>query len=221
MIVKPFRSKALSLTISAKALEPSHPQGLARVVKGRLCGRFQFSSDILLQFFKGLNITADHKKIFRKAFHTYYDAAAELLQAEHTSLRQMEHENAKILNAKGELSDENVSSYEKLRKSYDHLYRGVSSLAEALDMQPPVMPEDGHTTRVTSGEDVSSPAAKESSALEAVWDDEDTRAFYECLPDLRAFVPAVLLGEAEPKVNEQSAKTQEQPTVRNQCPGFC
>lgn len=39
----------------------------------------------------------------------------------------MEHENSKILNAKGELSDENVSAYEKLRKSYDHLYRNVSS----------------------------------------------------------------------------------------------
>lgn len=53
-------------------------------------------------------------------------------------------------------------------------------------MQPPVMPEDGHTTRVTSGEDASSPAAgKDSSVLEAIWDDEDTRAFYECLPDLR------------------------------------
>jgi regulator of nonsense transcripts 2 len=53
-------------------------------------------------------------------------------------------------------------------------------------MQPPVMPEDGHTTRVTSGEDASSPAAgKDTSLLEALWDDEDTRAFYECLPDLR------------------------------------
>ncbi|OVA18186.1 MIF4G-like [Macleaya cordata] len=165
------------------------------------------------EFFKGLNITADQKKIFKKAFYMYYDAAAELLQSEHTSLRQMEHENAKILNAKGELSDENATLYEKLRKSYDHLFRGVSSLAEALDMQPPAMPEDGHTTRVTTGEDVSSPAAgKESSIHEPVWDDEDTRAFYECLPDLRAFVPAVLLGEAEPKITEQSAKAQEQPT---------
>ncbi|XP_044461483.1 regulator of nonsense transcripts UPF2 [Mangifera indica] len=169
--------------------------------------------EIYEEFFKGLNITADQKKIFKKAFHTYYDAVQELLQSEHTSLRQMEHENAKILNAKGELSEENISSYEKLRKSYDHLYRNVSSLAEALDMQPPVMPEDVHTTRVASGEDASSPAAgKDPSLLEAVWDDEDTRAFYECLPDLRAFVPAVLLGEAEPKVNDQSAKTQEQPT---------
>lgn len=171
----------------------------------------QSGQEILEEFFKGLNISADQKKFFKKAFHTYYDAAAELLQSEHTSLRQMELENAKILNAKGELSEENAASYEKLRKSYDHLYRGVSALAEALDMQPPVMPEDGHTTRVTTGEDASSPATgKDSSTLEAIWDDEDTRAFYECLPDLRAFVPAVLLGESEPKVNDQSPKTQEQ-----------
>ncbi|KAL3732115.1 hypothetical protein ACJRO7_028884 [Eucalyptus globulus] len=168
--------------------------------------------EIYEEFYKGLNITAEQKKIFRKAVHAYYESAAELLQSEHAALRQMEHENAKILNAKGELSDENVSSYEKLRKSYDHLYRNVSSLAESLDMQPPVMPEDGHTTRMTSGEDASSPAAKDSSTAEALWDDEDTRAFYECLPDLRAFVPAVLLGEVEPKVNEQSTKTQDQPT---------
>ncbi|GLT66869.1 hypothetical protein SLA2020_392120 [Shorea laevis] len=167
--------------------------------------------EIQEEFFKGLNITADQKKTFRKAFHAYYDAVTELLHSEHASLRQMEQENAKILNAKGELNEENVSSYEKLRKSYDHLYRNVSSLAEALDMQPPVMPEDGHTTRVTGGEDTSSTSGKDSSTIEAIWDDDDTRAFYECLPDLRAFVPAVLLGEAEPKANEQSVKTQEQP----------
>ncbi|KAI6676438.1 hypothetical protein NL676_037234 [Syzygium grande] len=61
----------------------------------------------------------------------------------------------------------------------------VFCLAEALDMQPPVMHEDGHTTRMTSGEDASSAAAKDSSLAEPLWDDGDTRAFYECLPDLR------------------------------------
>ncbi|KAJ6740661.1 putative NODULIN-LIKE PROTEIN [Salix purpurea] len=34
-----------------------------------------------------------------------------------------------MFNAKGEPSDDNVSSYEKLRKSYDHLYRNVSSMS--------------------------------------------------------------------------------------------
>ncbi|XP_015073456.1 regulator of nonsense transcripts UPF2 isoform X1 [Solanum pennellii] len=166
--------------------------------------------DILEELFKALNVTTDQKRFFRKAFQTYYDASVELLQSEHASLRQMEHENEKILSAKGELNEENASAYEKLRKAYDQLYRGISGLAEALDLQPPVMPEDGHTTRVTSGEDASSPGgSKDSSALEALWDDEDTRAFYECLPDLRAFVPAVLLGEAEPKLSEQLAKVQD------------
>ncbi|XP_006647558.1 regulator of nonsense transcripts UPF2 [Oryza brachyantha] len=160
------------------------------------------------ELFKDLNVTADQKKFFKKALHSYYDAVAELLQSEHASLRLMEAENAKVLTAKGELSDENTASYEKLRKSFDQLQRGVSSLAEALDMQPPVMPDDGNTTRVTTGSDVAPPSTKEPSALEPIWDDEDTKAFYESLPDLRAFVPAVLLGEAEPKLNE---KGREQP----------
>ena len=48
------------------------------------------------------------------------------------------------------------------------------------------MPEDGHTTRVTSGEEgISSASGKDSSVVEPIWDDEDTRTFYECLPDLR------------------------------------
>lgn len=154
-------------------------------------------------FFKGLGVTAEQKKNFKKAFNTYYDALAELLQSEHKSLQQMEKENSKLVNAKGELSEDSASSYEKLRKSYDHLYRNISSLAEALDMQPPVMPEDG-TTRLTVGDEASSSGAvKDTSVPEPVWDDEETKTFYECLPDLRAFVPAVLLGEVE------SAKTKD------------
>ncbi|EES07187.1 hypothetical protein BDA96_04G237300 [Sorghum bicolor] len=162
------------------------------------------------EFFKDLNVTAEQKKFFKKALNSYYDAVAELLQSEHASLRLMEAENAKVLSAKGELSDENTASYEKLRKSFDQLLRGVSSLAESLDMQPPVMPDDGNTTRVTTGTDALPSSGKESSALEPIWDDEDTKAFYESLPDLRAFVPAVLLGEVEPKLNEQHAKGREQ-----------
>lgn len=62
----------------------------------------------------------------------------------------------------------------------------VSRLAEAMDTQPPVMPEDGHTTRMTSGDDnVSQSSGKEPAAPEPIWDDEDTRSFYESLPDLR------------------------------------
>ena len=43
------------------------------------------------------------------------------------ALRQLELENARMLNAKGELSEENATAYEKLRKSYEHLFRSISS----------------------------------------------------------------------------------------------
>lgn len=49
---------------------------------------FEVASTLLsccpdLQFLKGLNITADQKKFFRKANQTYYDSAVELLLSEH------------------------------------------------------------------------------------------------------------------------------------------
>ncbi|XP_037486437.1 regulator of nonsense transcripts UPF2-like isoform X3 [Triticum dicoccoides] len=161
------------------------------------------------EFFMGLNISDDLKTFFKKSLSSYYDAAVAILQSEHASLRAMESENAKILNVKGELSDENTALYEKLRKSFDQLLRCISSLAEALDMQPPVMPDDGHTTRVTTASELS-PSGKHFSAVEPIWDDEDTKAFYESLPDLRVFVPGVLLGEAEPKLVDQHGKVHEQ-----------
>lgn len=53
------------------------------------------------------------------------------------------------------------------------------------------MPENGHTTRVMSGDSASSPS-------EALWDDEDTRGFYECLPDLRFIFGALLMSMVIP-----------------------
>ncbi|XP_020573471.1 regulator of nonsense transcripts UPF2 isoform X2 [Phalaenopsis equestris] len=173
-------------------------------------GVHQPGQEVDEEFYKGLNVTVEQKKQFKKALHAYYDAVTELLQVEHNSLRLMELDNAKMLNARGELSEDSVTAYEKLRKSYDQLFRGVSSLAEALDLQPPLMPDDGHTTRVSSGADNESSASGKELIPEPIWDDDDTRTFYESLPDLRAFVPAVLLGEAEAKLNEQIQKNQEQ-----------
>ncbi|KAL3689456.1 hypothetical protein R1sor_015765 [Riccia sorocarpa] len=182
----------------------------ARVLIGLPVG----NQDVQEEIYKELSVTPEQKKQLRKLFQSFFDIAVDLLQSEHGALRLLEQENARMLNAKGELSEENAAAYEKLRKSYDHLLRNISSLAVALDTQPPVMPEDGHTTRVTSGEDAASAfVGKDPNAPEPVWDDEDTRSFYESLPDLRAFVPAVLLGEVEPKgdssLSQKSAEQQD------------
>ncbi|KAJ7289004.1 hypothetical protein O6H91_Y308000 [Diphasiastrum complanatum] len=144
--------------------------------------------DVNEELYRELNISVEQKKALRRMLQSFYDASVDLLQSEHSSLRLMEQENARMLNAKGELSEENASAYEKLRKSYDHLFRNISSLAEAMDTQPPIMPEDGHTTRVTMSEEgIGSATGKDLATPEPIWDDEDTRSFYESLPDLRYF----------------------------------
>jgi hypothetical protein len=48
-----------------------------------LCYKYS-CTDILIQFLKGLNITADQKKVIRKACYSFYESAAELLQSEHS-----------------------------------------------------------------------------------------------------------------------------------------
>ncbi|KAG0472179.1 hypothetical protein HPP92_016725 [Vanilla planifolia] len=78
-------------------------------------GLHQSVQEVEEEFYKGLNLTSDQKKLFKKALHSYYDAVTELLQSEHTSLRLMELENAKMLNARGELSEESMISYERLK----------------------------------------------------------------------------------------------------------
>jgi regulator of nonsense transcripts 2 len=70
----------------------------------------------------------------------------------------------------------------------------IYRLAEAIDLQPPVLPDDGNTTRVTTGTDVTPSPGKEPSILEPIWDDDDTKTFYESLPDLRfLFIPSIIL----------------------------
>jgi hypothetical protein len=55
--------------------------------------------------------------------------------------------------------------------------------------------------------------AEADFSADSLWDDEDTQTFYESLVDLRAFVPAVLLGEKE--------KEKPQPRMWVECRAAC
>eukprot|EP00897_Mesotaenium_endlicherianum_P004511 jgi/Mesen1/4088/ME000214S03269 len=147
-----------------------------------------------------LSVSHEQKKAMLKMVCAFYDAALALLLSEHAALEEQGQENARMLHVRGELTDEHAATYERLRKSYDQLLRNVTSLAELLDKEPPVMPADDSVTRMSGPANGSAGSAADHGALstpEPLWDDDDTRTFYENLPDLRAFVPAVLLGDTE------------------------
>lgn len=85
-----------------------------------------------------------------------------------------------------------------MREGLESLYKSINALAEALGAEPPPMPHSDSTTRLSAisvgGGPSTSAEAEGAEAPGGLFDDEDTRAFYESFPDLRAMVPAALLG---------------------------
>jgi regulator of nonsense transcripts 2 len=127
------------------------------------------------------------------------DAALVALDDEHGALLAAERENARCQESRGEVPEAQAAVYERLRKSYEALLRNASTLAEVLCRPPPSYPEDA-VTRLPAGDagrpDVLRPANSGDASEAGPWEDEDQRAFYTSLPELRAMVPAVLLGAA-------------------------
>ncbi|EFN54863.1 hypothetical protein CHLNCDRAFT_134932 [Chlorella variabilis] len=72
--------------------------------------------------------------------------------------------------------------------------RGAAALAEVLDRPLPEL-RQAVTRIVAAGGEGEAGAAPADLQAQQVFEDEETRAFYESLVDLRAVVPAVLLGD--------------------------
>jgi len=98
---------------------------------------------------------------------------------------------------RGELPEDCVKAADERRATLDKVQSNARSLSEALQLPLPELPHDPEDER--SGEAVvmgRAGAGEEEDFDENPFEDQDTRDFYEALPDIFELVPAVLLGEA-------------------------
>eukprot|EP00850_Spirogloea_muscicola_P011490 SM000071S21114 [mRNA] locus=s71:436824:443196:- [translate_table: standard] len=157
--------------------------------------------------FDDLSITQEQERQLKETLTSFYEDSLSLLLTEHNLLREKDRENERVLLNKGELNEEVTAAYERKRKACEQLFRSVSSLAEALSKEMPALPEDSRTTRIAGGLEANTPDASKDRVLEPSWDDEDSRIFYEDLPDLRVLVPAVLLGDSDPRNTDRDVES--------------
>eukprot|EP00850_Spirogloea_muscicola_P006728 SM000032S12112 [mRNA] locus=s32:567211:573564:- [translate_table: standard] len=157
--------------------------------------------------FDDLSITQEQERQLKETLTSFYEDSLSLLLNEHNLLREKDRENERVLLNKGELNEEVTAAYERKRKACEQLFRSVSSLAEALSKEMPALPEDSRTTRIAGGLEANTPGANKDRVLEPIWDDEDSRIFYEDLPDLRVLVPAVLLGDSDPRNTDRDVES--------------
>jgi len=120
----------------------------------------------------------------------YYAKVSQSLVRAWGQLRAVEKSNQKTLLNKGELSEEAAATHEKARKLHEKLHTGCASISEALGQELPTLvdEEEAKKEKVV----ISLYGANDQDDSEEVFEDADTRAFYEQLPDLKSVLPAVL-----------------------------
>lgn len=131
------------------------------------------------------------------------------LVATHGRLRRLEKRCEEDRLMQGQLSEAREKGLTDARKLVENLTKWVEGLADALNLDVPVL--------VGGGED--DPDAEEGGGIELVgkgkedggddlgpYDDEETKSFYTDIPDLLSTLPATLLGLTPEMVEKKNAE---------------
>ncbi|KAF4525965.1 hypothetical protein B566_EDAN000756 [Ephemera danica] len=151
-------------------------------------------------------LSPEKQKNVRQLFKDYCTSLCKHLVKEHKELQQFEYQSRKILQTRGELSSERKERMEALYASYKKLYESTQSFCDAIDEDMPELPNE----EVMRSEELSLKVAGGLEADEgghdsALWEDDETRDFYENLPDLKALLPPILYKDsAQPTIPQET-----------------
>ncbi|XP_017869521.1 PREDICTED: regulator of nonsense transcripts 2 [Drosophila arizonae] len=132
-------------------------------------------------------LSADKQLNLRTMLKGYFKALCKHVLAEQAALMNMTKNIRRTMECKGEISQEKREKCELMQASFDKLLASAQSLSELLG-EP--MPE------LTKESECCNPGTVIDNMLDSAafgtldpWGDEETRAFYTDLPDLRQFLP--------------------------------
>ncbi|KAJ8919747.1 hypothetical protein NQ315_006276 [Exocentrus adspersus] len=129
----------------------------------------------------------------------YYSSLSKHLSKDHQEMQNFEKQNMRILQTKGELSQERKDKLEQLQSAYDKLLMNTQNFSDILDEDMPVLkvqslPKNEESMIVTgSGPDIEDA----STNIENIWCDVETQRFYCDLPELTVFLPTAFLNKGQ------------------------
>jgi regulator of nonsense transcripts 2 len=149
----------------------------------------------------------ERQKGCRHLLRDYYASLAKHMLSAHTQLHALEKQNRKIMQTKGELSSERKERQEAAQVAYVKLLQNTAALADLLDDDLPELPQEALKADDPGSVDIYCPSDKEFeyAGENSLFEDEDTRQFYENFPDLKAIIPGILYKDSVP----QSEKNEE------------
>ncbi|CAO3671679.1 unnamed protein product [Umbelopsis ramanniana] len=148
------------------------------------------------------------REAFKSLMMDYHKTLEKHLVKEHKFIKRMDQRNHEILFSRGQLNEETKQNYEKLTKAYEKLLSNTQTIADALDVEMPELPDDDGTTKMSiiSANGTNTFSEDKDTVENGIWEDEDARSFYEKLADLKVLVPGVLLESTAKKDTGKDGK---------------
>lgn len=133
----------------------------------------------------------------RSLLTEYFHALGTYLQNAHRELTATDKANRNILLTKGELFQDRKDKAEILRLSFQKCLNHAEQLSELLNEPMPEFEKDEATSSAKGKPDnldcsESLDESVDQSALGRLWEDDETKCFYESLVELEAIIPAIL-----------------------------
>ncbi|KAF9958268.1 hypothetical protein BGZ65_001564, partial [Modicella reniformis] len=141
-------------------------------------------------------VPSAQQQLFKNMFVEYYKGLENHLVRDHKELKKLERKNEASLFSRGELSEERQQQFEKQFKALEKLSTSAQSVADALDLDMPVLKDEKEDL---IGIIESNGGSEEKGASSSVFEDEDSIVFYEQILDLRTLVPRIFLETSKSK----------------------
>lgn len=122
----------------------------------------------------------------RNLLRDYHQTVCRHLKQEHKDLQSAERSKRKMMESKGEITNDKREQLDILQCNYDKLIQSTQTLSDLLNENMPELPKE---QEVSSEGNVIEIIDDSGEAHLDPWGDEDTKSFYVDLPDLRNFLP--------------------------------
>ncbi|XP_055843664.1 regulator of nonsense transcripts 2 [Episyrphus balteatus] len=132
-------------------------------------------------------LPADKQQNLRTLLKDYFKNLCKHLVSEQAELMTMTKNIRRIMESKGEISNDKKEKCELMQANFDKLLSSAQTLSDLLDEPLPELAKE--TESGNSGTVLESLLEESTMGDLDPWGDEETKAFYTDLPDLRQFLP--------------------------------
>lgn len=176
--------------------------------------------DAETQVLNSSRVKPDKRNAIQNAVNKYYKNMSAALEGAHEELLEREAKNHQAYVNTGTVSDELKTIYDATKAVHNELLSNVTAISKLFGYEMPALREVENATRITETISiVNGRIVADESEMDPVWDDAETKAFYEDLPGLES-VPSQLFTE-ECQVKEvNSAQDSPAPQEQQQQQGF-